>query len=115
MAQNPPVSASDYYEFFPPSEHRVGDVWVDLPTFGMLGIERVAGIVITPACDLQNCKTETITYLPIVPIRQAFTLRGFRPMVLRAIGGQAQTLGINGFDEDAPFRPLEANEIDAFV
>ena len=116
MAQSPPINASDYYEFFPSPEHRVGDIWADLPTFGMFGIEHVTGIVITPACDLQNCKAETITYLPIVSVRQAFVLRGFLPVVIRAINGQAQVLGIDGLDDnDGPFILMEATQIDALV
>lgn len=114
MAQSPPINASDYYEFFPQPEHQVGDIWVDLPTFGMFGIEHVPGIVITPACDLQNCKSETITYLPIVSIRQAFVLRGFLPAVVKAINGQAQVLGIDGLDDsDGPFILMGATQIDA--
>jgi hypothetical protein len=116
VAQTPPINASDYYEFFPPSEHRVGDIWSDLPTFGMLGIEHVTGIVITPACDLQNCKVETITYLPIVSVRQVFSLRGFSPTVVKTINGLAQTLGIDGLDDgDGPFSVREATQLDAFV
>jgi hypothetical protein len=82
----------------------------------MLGIEHVTGIVITPACDLQNCKAETITYLPIVSVRQAFVLRGFLPEVVRAINGQARVLGIDGLDDgDAPFNPIDTTHVDALV
>ena len=116
MALSPPINASDYYEFFPRPEHQVGDIWADLPTFGMFGIKHVTGIIITPACDLQNCKTDTITYLPIVSVRQAFVLRGFFPAVIKAINGQAQVLGIDGLDDsDVPFIPMEAPHIDALV
>ena len=82
----------------------------------MFGIDHVTGIVITPACDLQNCKTETITYLPIVPIRQAFVLRGFLPAVIRAINGQVEVLGIDGLDDSTgPFILIEPTQIDALV
>jgi len=114
VAQSPPINASDYYEFFPPPEHRAGDIWADLPTFGMFGIEHVTGIIITPACDLQNCKAETITYLPIVSVRQAFVLRGFLPAVIKAINGQAQVLGVDGLDDsNGPFILMETTQIDA--
>lgn len=116
MAQSLPINAADYYEFFPQPEHRVGDIWVDLPSFGMFGIEHVTGIVITPACDLQNCKAETITYIPIVPIRQAFVLRGFLPAVIREINGQVQALGIDDLDDSAgPFILMEPTHIDALI
>jgi hypothetical protein len=36
----------------------------------MLGRSTASGIVITPACDLAQCKTETITYLPIIPVSE---------------------------------------------
>jgi len=66
----PKVGVRDYYELDPPLEHAPGDIWSDLPTFGVLPADRTAGLVITPACDLSNRKVETITYLPVITVRQ---------------------------------------------
>lgn len=116
MAQSPPVNASDYYQFFPVPHHQVGDIWTDLPTLGMLGISHVTGIVITPACDLQNCKTDTITYIPIISVRLAFTTRAFLPNILKAINGQAEALGLEGLEENySPIAPLDKSRIDEFA
>jgi len=57
-----------FFESLPTLDHRTGDIWRSLPSFGLVGTDVVGGIVITPACDLANRKSETATYLPIVPI-----------------------------------------------
>lgn len=94
MPSSLPIGASDYFEFFPSPDHRAGDIWVNLPTYGIIGIEHTPAVVITPACDLQNEKTETITYLPILSVRQAFATRGFAPEIVRSIDGQLELLGL---------------------
>ena len=48
---------------------------------GLLGSSALSGIVITPACDLGKNKTETVTYLPVLPIRAYFSSNGVLPMV----------------------------------
>lgn len=60
--------AGTYYERLPKSAHRTGDIWRSLPTFDILPMKHVSGVVITPACDLANHKTPTITYLPILSV-----------------------------------------------
>jgi hypothetical protein len=113
MPQALPVGAKDYYEFFPTVSHRAGDIWSDLPTLGMLSISHAPGLVITPACDLQNNKVESITYLPIVSIRQAFCLRGFFPEVRRVLDAQLSALGLQRVSEVvARYVPLEPGTID---
>ncbi|MBI2391023.1 MAG: hypothetical protein HYV09_15635 [Deltaproteobacteria bacterium] len=61
-----PATPDDYYDHTPEPGHATGDIWCGLPSYGALKQEHVAGIVVTPACDLQNSKSETITYLPIL-------------------------------------------------
>lgn len=51
--------------------------------------------MVTPACDLSRSKTETLTYLPIVPIRRYFMTRAVLPLLKGKILGQIQT---GGFD-----------------
>lgn len=66
MPTEAPLTANAYYETLPIADHRTGDIWSGLPTFGNLGRRNASGLVITPACDLANRKCETITYLPII-------------------------------------------------
>jgi len=108
-----PIRATDYYDFFPDLAHRAGDIWADLPSFGMLGVERVPGLVITPACDLQNNKSDSISFLPIVTVRKAFALRSFFPEVIRAIDGQLQTLQCDALSEIVEkYVPIDSNILD---
>lgn len=81
------VRVHDYYDTNPSLDHIAGDIWVDLPTFGVLRPTRVAGIIITPACDLAHRKAEAITYLPIVPIREYFIGPAFAPEIVRETNG----------------------------
>lgn len=110
-----PIRATDYYEFFPDLLHRAGDIWADLPSLGMLSVEWVAGLVITPACDLQNSKSDSLTYLPIVPVRKAFALRCFLPEIIRAIDGQLEILEIEPIsdivEKHVPVEPSILDEL----
>jgi hypothetical protein len=94
MPSEAKTSAKDYYDRNPSLEHVPGDIWSDLPTFGLLGVPRARGLVVTPACDLANRKVETITYLPLLPIRAYLATPGFRPDIARAVNGQLEAVGI---------------------
>ena len=63
-----PLRPEDFYDHHPTGWHAPGDIWSDLPTFGLTREIGSRAVIITPACDLENCKTETITYLPIVSV-----------------------------------------------
>lgn len=67
-----------YYDHLPESQHQPGDIWSGLPTQGLLPGTVATGIVISPACDLQNRKAETVTYLPIISATTFLTGRLFR-------------------------------------
>ena len=88
------ISAADYYDFFPSNDHAPGDIWSNLPTYGVLPIPLCSGLVVTPACDLANRKVETVTYVPIVPLKQYFGLRGNMTDVVRETEGQLQAAGL---------------------
>src|SRR5438105_2178746 len=90
------TSARDYYDRNPSLDHVPGDIWSDLPTFGLLRAPTAHGLVITPACDLANRKVETITYLPILPISAYLTTAGFLPDVARGVNGQLEAAGVTG-------------------
>jgi len=77
MPLEPKISAKDYYETLPTGTHSTGDIWRDLPAFGLLGKFSVTGVVITPACDLAQKKCETITYLPIVELSEYISSSAF--------------------------------------
>jgi hypothetical protein len=64
------ATPNDYYDYLPEPGHAPGDIWLNLPTYGILKQRVVAGIVVTPACDLQNEKSETVTYLPVLEIEE---------------------------------------------
>ncbi|HUP81274.1 MAG TPA: hypothetical protein VM260_22170, partial [Pirellula sp.] len=90
------VTIRDYYDLTPSLGNAQGDIWADLPTHGLLGAKTIPGIVITPACDLANCKVETITYLPIVPVTRFFSLTAALPELRRAVDGQLNAASLNG-------------------
>lgn len=68
------ASIQDYYDTYPEVINATGDIWSGLPSYGLIKKKHLSGIVITPACDLQNYKTETITFLPILNLYEFFSL-----------------------------------------
>jgi hypothetical protein len=73
MPKNSPVNSKSYYDSLPTAEHQCGDIWANLPSMGLLSAHpHVTGIMITPACDVSQFKTETLTYLPIISVRDYF-------------------------------------------
>lgn len=91
-----PLSAVDYYDQFPSAEHHPGDIWVDMPTFGVLPQISLPGIVLTPACDLSNRKVESITYLPILPVSSYLTSRSVLPEIKKVVEGQLTAASLGG-------------------
>src|SRR5688500_442058 len=83
-----PVTHRDYYDVNPSAHHSPGDLWRELPTFGLLPFSQCGGIVITPACDLANNKAETITYLPVISAIEWFGTTAFLPELRRTLDGQ---------------------------
>lgn len=81
------ATPDDYYDHTPEPGHSTGDIWCGLPSYGALKQESVAGLVITPACDLANSKSETITYLPILAFEAWFATFS----MLAEIRGATQT------------------------
>lgn len=77
MPNQPKITCKDYYDYYPSGLHATGDIWRNLPAFGLLDLQSVTGIVITPACDLAQRKCETVTYLPIVSIEDYVSMPAF--------------------------------------
>lgn len=86
--------ARHYYDFLPPAGNACGDIWTGLPSGGLLGSSPIIGLVVTPACDLMQRKAETITYLPVVPVRAYFSTLGFLPEIRSRLSGQLQAGGL---------------------
>ncbi|MBY3044179.1 hypothetical protein [Rhizobium leguminosarum] len=87
-----PINSKAYYDFLPTSESACGDIWIGLPSMGLFD-GPVSGVVISPACDLSNFKTETITFLPIIPIRAYFSNLAFLPTLRREISERFRSAG----------------------
>lgn len=103
MARDSKVDSKSYYNTLPPMGHECGDIWRGLPSFGLLGDAPCAGIVITPACDLSWQKSDTLTYLPIVPVTAFFSLDAALPSVIeRTVAGVAAS----GLDQNLKWSPL---------
>lgn len=93
MSNFQPVNAKSYYDYLPSYDNSCGDIWLNMPTFGLLNSDKVPGIVVSPACDVSNFKTETITYLPIIPVRSYFSTIGFIPIIRREIAERLRSAG----------------------
>jgi hypothetical protein len=74
---NEKIQPKDYYDFFPPNSNRTGDIWRCLPNLWDLKKPYLFGLVTTPACDLAQRKTETITYLPIISVQEYLNSTSF--------------------------------------
>jgi hypothetical protein len=97
------IGARQYYDTNPQQRHGTGDIWSGLPTHGLLRKPALAGIVITPACDLAQAKVETITYLPILPVKEWLSSPCFQMDAISAIRTEARLLDIT-----APFLVMDA-------
>jgi hypothetical protein len=90
------VTERSYYDYFPPSDHAPGDIWMHLPTHGLLRRDRTSAIVVTPSCDLSNSKVNTITYLPIITFLDWVSSRDFLPEVIGSMSSLVEQLGAFG-------------------
>ena len=111
------LSSRRYYDLLPPEAHACGDIWKGLPSAGLLGTQPIAGLVVTPACDLSERKAETITYLPIIPVRAYFSTLGVLPELHRRVLGNFKA---GQFSIDVPWRensfvPPKHHQIDSAI
>lgn len=86
------ATVSAYYDLAPTLVHRTGDIWRAIPSHGMFRTPTIHGLVITPSCDLTNNKTNTITYLPIVPVADWVITLDLLPEFERSLLGLAEQL-----------------------
>jgi hypothetical protein len=95
------VTERSYYDYFPPSTHAPGDIWMHLPTHGLLRRDRASALVVTPSCDLSNRKVNTITYLPIISFLDWVSCRDFLPEVIGSMSSLAEQLGPLGISSSS--------------
>lgn len=87
------ATAKDYYDTLPACSVECGDIWHGLPSHGFFGRNPVVGLIITPSCDLARKKTETVTYIPVVPIPRFFCSVSALPEVKKRFAGLAMSAG----------------------
>jgi hypothetical protein len=87
------ITERSYYDFFPPSTHAPGDIWMHLPAHGLLRRDLTTALVVTPSCDLSNRKVSTITYLPIISFPEWVSCRDFLPEVVGSMSSLVEQLG----------------------
>ena len=111
---NNPLNVRDYYDLVPPVALAAGDIWSDLPTFGLIPGGATRAIVITPACDLSNRKVATASYLPIIPLRRYFLSPSFVPTIRRETEKHLVAAGLPPLPEPSNlFAPPDLSTIDA--
>ena len=94
MPINNRLNVKDYYDLAPHVALAAGDIWSNLPTFGLIPGGATRAIVITPACDLSNRKVATASYLPIIPLRRYFLSPSFVPTIRRETNKHLETAGL---------------------
>lgn len=96
MATKLKLNPADFYDVSPSIECVAGDIWSGLPLATNTGLANTGfGLVITPACDLANCKSETLTFLPIVPLVDYLTSSAMAASLVKATAGQIAATGLS--------------------
>ena len=119
MAVTLTQSDGKFYEQLPDGPQQTGDIWTGVPNGGLLPIERSSALLITPSCDLQNQKSDTLSFVPIIPLNIATELGVFRRPINGAIGNLVSQvfpeLVQNCDFESEEFRKRLRKECEAFV
>ncbi|UXY12214.1 hypothetical protein N7922_06750 [Kosakonia sp. ML.JS2a] len=87
------IEAKDFYKNLPSIEHETGDIWLNLPSWGIAKLNKCSGIVLTPACDLSQKKTETAFILPIIPLRDYLYSKAFYFDLWKEINSKIKNIG----------------------
>jgi hypothetical protein len=80
-----------YYQLLPTGPVAQGDVWLGLPGEPLLA-QSVAGLVITPRCDLAHGKAKVLNYLPIIPLDDILPFVGGIDLLQGELSNTVQTL-----------------------
>lgn len=89
----PQIEARDFYKNMPSLDHETGDIWHNLPGFGLPNNVTTTGIVISPACDLSQKKTETATVIPIVSIHDYLYSKSFYSEIWNELSNRLKPYG----------------------
>lgn len=88
-----------YYLRNPPPENATGDVWKNVPCNGICKQALGTAVVISPACDLANCKTEVITLVPIVSILHYYSSIASYMEYRSTLNAQLKSAGLDRFTD----------------
>lgn len=105
------IETKDFYKSLPSLDHETGDIWSGLPTFGIFEGTAISAVAITPACDLSQKKTETITFLPIIAIGEYLYCKSFLQEVWKEISQKLPAIGFGAIAPAHRFCNPPADEI----
>lgn len=95
MATKLKLNPADFYDVSPSTDCVAGDIWSGLAiTTGPQTTNKGSGVVVTPACDLANGKSETLTFLPVVPLVDYLISPAMAATLVRATVGQLTAAGL---------------------
>lgn len=103
MPKTNKIEAKDYYKNLPAIEHETGDIWSGFPCWGMANHKTTAAIVITPACDLSQKKSETVTVLPIISITDYLHSKSFHAELWNEFNSKLKELGSDDLSPESRF------------
>lgn len=106
------ITEKSFYALTPDGYHATGDIWMRMPSLGLLKQPFVSGLIVTPACDLANCKTETITYVPIIPISEFLLMPEFVADIVRQL---VECLGNLGLRDRVDQKTLSYFDFNALI
>lgn len=111
------IGPKAYYDYLPKLANACGDIWRNLPSFGVLGSHPITGVVVSAACDLTQRKTETATFLPVIPATAYFATIGALPSVRQRIQGllSAGRCVIKASWQGEGFTPPYTDDLEAAV
>lgn len=116
MATKLKLNPTDFYDVSPSTECVAGDIWSGLTVATGPGATNTwSGVVVTPACDLANGKSETLTFLPVIPLADYLVSSAMATTLVRTTVGQLTAAGFTD-SLDQPHRyafpdPMRAKRI----
>lgn len=88
-----------YYQRNPSPENCTGDIWTNIPFHNLCKREAGTGVIISPACDLANCKTEVVTVLPIIGLADYFSCAASFMEYRSLLNSLLKTIGLDRFSD----------------
>ncbi|MFG0841483.1 hypothetical protein [Pseudomonas sp. FYR_5] len=104
------IEARDFYRDMPSLDHETGDIWHHLPGFGLPHDITTTAIVISPACDLSQKKSETATFIPIVSIRDYLYSKSFYSEIWNEFSSRLKAYGADAPPDRFSHPPIQLLE-----